>query len=401
MRKSDSKPNLNMSDDVIPFHKIVLTGGPCGGKTTALARLSGYLRERGFAVMTCPEAYSLLVMNGMVRNEGVDMGMCIQHSVMDLMISIEDSFERVLRARGQPAVLLCDRGIMDGSAYLSKKEWEQFLSSRDKDLTNVELREGRYDAVYHLVTAAEGAESFYTTENNLARTETPEEAKYVDSLTRNAWLGHPNFRVFDNSVDFETKMQRLVQATARLVGLPSEVNRESTKFILKQEPSFSDFPSDVQYHVFDVEKVFLHVKTPNSKYETEYSYMRRRAMRNSEAASYGHTTVQRTKDGQKIEVKRIITAREYYGMLQFKDSKREIIKQTRISFVWEMQSFNIHSYKEPVKGICILHCQSDPFEQIRLPPFIDVERILDTNCENDARRFRSLTIAQSNTLTKF
>jgi hypothetical protein len=37
---------------------IVLTGGPCGGKTTALDRLSGYLRERGFRVFTVPEAVS-------------------------------------------------------------------------------------------------------------------------------------------------------------------------------------------------------------------------------------------------------------------------------------------------------------------------------------------------------
>eukprot|EP00565_Helicotheca_tamesis_P002320 CAMPEP_0185739748 /NCGR_PEP_ID=MMETSP1171-20130828/36143_1 /TAXON_ID=374046 /ORGANISM="Helicotheca tamensis, Strain CCMP826" /LENGTH=124 /DNA_ID=CAMNT_0028411387 /DNA_START=7 /DNA_END=378 /DNA_ORIENTATION=- len=48
-----------------PLYKIVLTGGPCGGKTTALARLSSYLRERGFEVLTCPEAYTILASNGM------------------------------------------------------------------------------------------------------------------------------------------------------------------------------------------------------------------------------------------------------------------------------------------------------------------------------------------------
>lgn len=54
-----------------PVYKIVLTGGPCGGKTTLLARLSPYLRERGFEVMTCPEAFTLLVMNGMQVMTGV------------------------------------------------------------------------------------------------------------------------------------------------------------------------------------------------------------------------------------------------------------------------------------------------------------------------------------------
>ena len=37
------------------------------------------------------------------------------------------------------------------------------------------MREGRYDAVFHLVTAAQGAERFYTLENNQARSETPEQ----------------------------------------------------------------------------------------------------------------------------------------------------------------------------------------------------------------------------------
>jgi signal recognition particle GTPase len=47
-----------------PFFKFVLTGGPCGGKTTSLARLSSYLRERGFEVMTAPEAFTILAGNG-------------------------------------------------------------------------------------------------------------------------------------------------------------------------------------------------------------------------------------------------------------------------------------------------------------------------------------------------
>ena len=44
--------------------KIVLTGGPCAGKTTALARLSAFLNERGFRVFTVPEAATMLFTNG-------------------------------------------------------------------------------------------------------------------------------------------------------------------------------------------------------------------------------------------------------------------------------------------------------------------------------------------------
>lgn len=85
--------------------------------TTCFFQLSPYLRERGFEVITCPEAFSLLVSNGMTFDylgavEGMDN--VVQDTVMDMQIGLEDSFERVLRARGKPGVLLCDRGLMDG-----------------------------------------------------------------------------------------------------------------------------------------------------------------------------------------------------------------------------------------------------------------------------------------------
>lgn len=31
----------------IPVYKFVLTGGPCAGKTTALARMSAFFKEKG------------------------------------------------------------------------------------------------------------------------------------------------------------------------------------------------------------------------------------------------------------------------------------------------------------------------------------------------------------------
>ena len=105
-----------------------------------------------------------------------------------LFITSQYSFERVLRARGKPGVLLCDRGLMDGSAYMSQEAWDRLLKKRDVQCVS-ELREGRYNAVYHLVTAAEGAEKFYTLENNAVRTESPELARNLDNMTRTAWVG--------------------------------------------------------------------------------------------------------------------------------------------------------------------------------------------------------------------
>eukprot|EP00662_Eupelagonemidae_sp_cell21_P057371 gene57371-biopygen46970 len=60
------------------------------------------------------------------------------------------------------------------------------------------LRDKRYDLILHLVTAADGAEEFYSLDNNEARRETPEEARSQDRRLREVWLGHPRHVVINN-----------------------------------------------------------------------------------------------------------------------------------------------------------------------------------------------------------
>lgn len=37
------------------IHKIVLTGGPCGGKSTGLSKIEQELTEKGYKVFIVPE----------------------------------------------------------------------------------------------------------------------------------------------------------------------------------------------------------------------------------------------------------------------------------------------------------------------------------------------------------
>jgi hypothetical protein len=61
------------------------------------------------------------------------------------------------------------------------------------------LRDRRYEAVIHLVTAAEGAEEFYSTNTNEARYESAKDAIELDKKLINAWVGHPHFSIIDNT----------------------------------------------------------------------------------------------------------------------------------------------------------------------------------------------------------
>ncbi|KAL7574650.1 hypothetical protein ACA910_002999 [Epithemia clementina (nom. ined.)] len=353
------------------IYRFVFTGGPCGGKTTALARVFSYLRERGFEVITCPEAYTLLSSNGMSAHlfstEG--MPLYIQSAVFDTQMTLENSVWSVLKARGKPGVILCDRGSMDNTVYLDAKTYEKrILQPRGTDI--VQVRDNRYDAVLHLVTAADGALPHYTLENNLVRSETPEQAIQVDRRTQQAWVGHPHLYVFDNSTDFEGKMNRLVNVISKIVGLPSNLKRRSAKFLLEPFP-LEDvtkmFPADIPFEMFDVEKVYLqridedeNASDPN--YKKNYSFVRKRSLVDRGSGTivdsvYQSTTVTHTSEGEVIEQKRIITHREYVTALMSRDTSRHIVRQRRISFLYKLQSFAIHYYQQPVPGLCILHAQ--------------------------------------------
>lgn len=63
----------------------------------------------------------------------------------------------------------------------------------ENGFNNVTLRDKRYDAVIHMVTAADGAPQHYTLENNPARYETASIALDLDQKIRSAWVGHPSF----------------------------------------------------------------------------------------------------------------------------------------------------------------------------------------------------------------
>ena len=100
---TDAEANIKAAekhDSKTPLFKFILTGGPCGGKTTAIARLSTFLKERGFEVIACAEVYTILASNGMsfdfYSTDGMDI--VIQNSVLDVQLALEDSLEKVLKA---------------------------------------------------------------------------------------------------------------------------------------------------------------------------------------------------------------------------------------------------------------------------------------------------------------
>lgn len=84
--------------------------------------------------------------------------------------------------KDKDVVLLIDRGLLDGSAYVSKENWQALLD--DMGCNVAMLRDSRYDQIIHMVTAADGAENFYACLSNEARYESINEAVEKDKKLR-------------------------------------------------------------------------------------------------------------------------------------------------------------------------------------------------------------------------
>ncbi len=121
---------------------------------------------------------------------------------------------------------------------------------------------------------------------------------------------------------------------------------------------------------------------------------------------YQLTEVQRSAEGQEIELKRIISAREYAAFSKSRDVSRHIVRQRRISFLYRLQSLAVHIYEGPSPGLCILHAQVESTgggdggaaaaaaaaaPPVDLPDFLDVERRLEG--EADERLYGSYALS--------
>lgn len=196
-----------------PIYKIVITGGPCGGKSTSLRRIHEDLSAKGFRVLSVPEIPTLVVQAGgmiMMSKFNIQERIRFQSLLIRFQMYAEDYFTRLAEMSKSPAIVLCDRGTTDPAAYVSKEEFQAIMD--EEGWSWATLRDRRYDRVIFLTSAANGAEEFYTLENNVARHEGLEVAQNLDKRTLNVWIGHPHLTVCPNVAgeSFEQKIQKAI-----------------------------------------------------------------------------------------------------------------------------------------------------------------------------------------------
>ena len=341
--------------------KIVVTGGPCGGKSTALSKIENHFSELGYRVVIINETATELILSGITPWTGGHLD--FQNAIMRLQKQKEQVFvDWASRLNESKVLIVCDRGSLDNKAYMSETEFASVLA--ELYTNEIELRDN-YDAVFHLVTAANGAEEFYTTANNQARTESVAEAMELDNKLIAAWTGHPHFRIIDNSSDFDTKISRLISEIASFLGAPEPMEIER-KFLIKY-PDLDLLERMPNCSKVEIIQTYLISSQPD---------IEKRVRQRGENGHYIFTeTIKRfVSDMKRIETERRLTQPEYLTLLMSADTALKQIRKTRYCLSFANQYFEIDIYPFWHNNAILEVELSDENQPIIFPEFIQVIR---------------------------
>ena len=166
-----------------------MTGGPGAGKTAVLELIRRVMCRH---VRVLPEAAGIVFGGGFPREHDAAVRRAAQRAIFHVQRELEAT-----ALAHNPAVVVCDRGTLDGLAYWPGPE--DMLASVGTSLA-AELT--RYDAVIHLRTPA--ASNGYDHSNPL-RVETAAEAAAIDAKIADVWAAHPRRFEVPATADFVAK----------------------------------------------------------------------------------------------------------------------------------------------------------------------------------------------------
>lgn len=171
--------------------RIALTGGPNGGKTTALSVLK---ETFGNKVEIVPEAATLIFSGGFPRKDGSRAHV---EAAQRIIFYTTQQMEELALKTSPADLIICDRGTVDAAVY-----WPDGIDAFFADMgTTLDAELARYDAVIHLSPPL-NAEFYQSTH---VRTESLEQAAAIDRKILKIWERHPNRMVLPSMEHFFQK----------------------------------------------------------------------------------------------------------------------------------------------------------------------------------------------------
>lgn len=185
--------------------RVVITGGPCAGKTTAIESIRAYFEQNERRVIIVEEVPTEIMRMGITLAKYGKLP--FQKAIIDLQRKKEQVITDAACSLdgNQEVLIIYDRGILDHFIYLNSEE--QKLIEEEMGIDRQKLY-GNYDLIIHMLSVASEMPELY--ENSKYRLEAVSEAKEMDDSIGKIWIHHTNYVKIGCERDFEDKIQKLI-----------------------------------------------------------------------------------------------------------------------------------------------------------------------------------------------
>lgn len=348
------------------FKIIVLTGGPCGGKTSALKEMQKRLEDLGYKVYVVKEAATEIFESGVRIDPDGDLPNPVFQELKIKFSLVRENFyvEAASQSLAKKVVILMDRGVMDDLVYAGEKLFDKILKSIN--LSRMDVRDRRYDAVFHLHSTATISDELYFSlkDTNIARTETPAGARERNQKTLDAWIGHRHLRIIPAFEDEKKKLDLLWRHICRVLDIPAPLEVER-KFLV-----------DTSRYMIPGKNTTVNIVQKYLKRGQEDQSLRIREISDLNFPSTSmmfQTTKKRISARSKNEVETELNHFDYMRLRNESSHDSKAIKKIRTYFVYEDQYFELDEFSTPYQNLILLEIELlEEDDKVTLPPFIKV-----------------------------
>lgn len=180
-------------------YKVVLTGGPCGGKTESLPYLQSKLTSKGMKTIIVSETARSLLSLDYMPGDNISY-----FDFQNLLFKIQ--FIKEYLNEKTANIAICDRGLLDAKIYMDDNEFQNLLYEngvKEEEITST------YDAALYYKTIAYEYPEVFKKERIY---ESPEIGIKRDKKSIEIWSNKLLKTSYSNFSSFENKKKFLCEA---------------------------------------------------------------------------------------------------------------------------------------------------------------------------------------------
>lgn len=293
--------------------KIVLTGGPCSGKTSVVERLAADFYSDRRDVFICPESAYEVIADGGSREDYLSFETLVAKKQLQNEVEI---LKKAEKSKKDEVVIFYDRGVTDCFSYVDDRN-----ALAENIGINIIDSWARYDALIVLQTAPENEYS-----STVCRIESYEQAVAFEQKLLDVTVGHSHLRYVKNQDDFEEKYQA-VKAEINSILSGYEIEK---KFLIE----YPDLVTLRKYKPFkaEISQTYLLCAVGSHR-------IRKRGSNGT--FTYFETLKIRVTGSCSEETESVISKARYDELMKNADPNKHTIIKDRYCFLYEGQYFEL------------------------------------------------------------